>query len=156
MATFSIIGEMDKNIIESCIRLCEMLGKDDICRLGNMTLKCEGQKGSTTIPLRHQVLVEEFIEKLITYLDLQVLFAYCSNKGRDYRVLAYSKPKEEQLYIISMESAQYGILENFDVTFYTSLDTMYDQLCKSLAQLKHIDGEILEQQTPETLFRNFM
>lgn len=156
MVTFSIAGKMDNSIIESCKKLCELLSTEEIYGLGRITLECEEEKGTIIIPLRRQVLIEEFTEKLITCLDLQVLFAYCTNNGRDYRVIIYSIPREEQLYIISMESTQYGILEDITVTFYISLDTMYEQLYKSLAQLKHIDGEVLEQQTPEVLFRNFI
>jgi hypothetical protein len=52
-------------------------------------------------------MMEDFIDELTKYLAVEVLCAYCQNGGQDYKAIAYSKPYQEEMYVIVMESNQH-------------------------------------------------
>ena len=109
----------------------------------------------TTIPIRTQWWMEDLVDKLEKRIKVNILYAI-TDGGKDYRAIAYSIPYEDELYIMEIESHQYGITDKLTVAFYDSLDTMFEDIMFHLQKLATSDAEILEQEDIRTTFSHFV
>lgn len=126
--------------------------------LDETELKPRKDCSEVQINLLSQGWLEDLVEDLVKNINVNILYAIAQGSGKDYKVIAYSMPYEDEMYIIQMTSKQYGIIEEMSVAFYDSLDTMFDDV-KYQLQLLHFadeeDTEILEQEDPRTTFSHF-
>ncbi len=144
------------SIAENFNRFCEEIDNTALFKNEEIALQRSKKMGIATIHLKRQMMMEDFIDELTKYLVLDVLFAFCQNDGRDYKAIAYSKPYQEEMYVIFMGSNQHGLLEEINVVFFDSMDYMLEILKKLLHQLKNKNVEILEQQCETTFYKNFI
>lgn len=108
----------------------------------------------TDISMRTQWWLEDLVDKLVERINVNILYAV-TDGGKEYRVIAYSMPYEDELYILKLESHQYGIADHLTVAFYDSLDTMFEEIKYHLQELMVSDAEVLEQEDARTTFSHF-
>ena len=143
-------------IAENFDRFSEEIGNTALFTNEEVTLQRREKTGLVTFHLKKQMMMEDFIDELMKYLVLEVLCAYCQNEGQDYKAIAYSKPYQEEMYIIVMESNQHGLMDEISVVFFESMDAMLEMLEKQLHQLKGKQVEVLEQQHETAFYKNFI
>ena len=159
--TIRMAGDL---IAENFDRFSEEIGNTAREEIGNtalftneeVTLQRSEKSGMATFHLKKQVMMEDFIDELTKYLAVEVLCAYCQNEGQDYKAIAYSKPYQEEMYVIVMESNQHGLMDEISVVFFESMDAMLEMLEKQLHQLKGKQVEVLEQQHETAFYKNFI
>ena len=141
---------------ENFDRFSEEIGNTALFTNEQVTLRRSEKTGMATFHLKKQMMMEDSIDELAKYLAVEVLCAYCENEGQDYKAIAYSKPYQEEMYVIVMESNQHGLLDDISVVFFESMDAMLEMLEKQLLQLKGKDVEVLEQQHEKVFYENFI
>ena len=151
--TISMAGDL---IAENFDRFSEEIGNTALFTTEEVTLQRQEKSGLAIFHLKKQTMMEDFIDELMKYLVLEVLCAYCKNEGQDYKAIAYSKPYQEEMYVIVMESNQHGLLDDISVVFFESMDAMLEILEKQLHQLKGKQVEVLEQQHETAFYKNFI
>ncbi len=151
--TIRMAGDL---IAENFDRFSEEIGNTALFANEQVTLQRSEKTGMGTFHLKKQMMMEDSIDELAKYLAVEVLCAYCENDGQDYKAIAYSKPYQEEMYVIVMESNQHGLLDDISVVFFESMDAMMEMLEKQLHQLKGKGVEVLEQQREKVFYENFI
>ena len=151
--TIRMAGDL---IAENFDRFSEEIGNTALFTTEKVTLQRQEKSGLAIFHLKKQMMMEDFIDELMKYLVLEVLCAYCQNEGQDYKAIAYSKPYQEEMYVIVMESNQHGLMDEISVVFFESMDAMLEMLEKQLHQLKGRQVEVLEQQHETAFYKNFI
>ena len=146
----------DDLIVENFDRFSEEIGNTALFKNEQVTLQRSETTGVATFHLKAQMMMEDFIDELTKYLAIEVLCAYCQNGGQDYKAIAYSKPYQEEMYVIVMESNQHGLLDDISVVFFESMDAMLEMLEKQFHQLKGKGVEVLEKQREKVFYENFI
>lgn len=80
------------------------------------------------IPFIGQNIIEEVVETFAKRGNVNILYAVSRENDKNIKVIAYSMPYSDEMYVISMESHQYGVIEEIVVGFYDSMDEMFQDL----------------------------
>lgn len=80
------------------------------------------------IPLSNQAMMEDFVETLAGRVGTYILYAVSLENDKKLKVIAYSMPYSNEMYVISIESHQYGVIDEIVVAFYDSMDDMFQDL----------------------------
>lgn len=107
------------------------------------------------IPLLKQGWMEDFVDDVAQKLAVNILYATVTTDGKDYKVIAYSMPYMDEMYIMQINSTQYGIVEGISVAFYDSMEKMFDDIKYHLQLLHFSEAEVLEQEDSRTTFSHF-
>lgn len=105
--------------------------------------------------MKEQYLLENFISELAEKLHLHVLYASREEQGKVYKVVAYSTPTEDEMFVVYLSSTQYGIVDTMTVFFFDSLETMYYQLLTEKRRMPRLQKDILEQESYSQTLSNF-
>ena len=113
-----------------------------------------GNYAEVYLQLCSQAMIEELIDDLARKLGCHVLYAVKEGEGKDYKVIAYSMPVENRMYIIYISSWQYGVVDSMTVHFYDSMENMYRQITKEYTSAPK-QCFILEKEKFSEVLRNF-
>lgn len=106
-------------------------------------------------PMNEQCMLENFTSQLEEKLHVHVLYASREEGGKEYKVIAYSSPVEDEMYIIYLSSTQYGVVDSLTVFFFDSIETMYCQLLKERNLMPKIQRDILEKEPYAEMLSHF-
>lgn len=109
-----ILNERMKQLAENVIdRVCDS--------------NIDEEKGvvETDVLLKQQVVLKDFLGDLEQGLNAHVLFAKHTRKMDEQHAVAYCIDQELGMVIITVNSYQYGIVDEMYFSFYDSLDTMF-------------------------------
>ena len=82
------------------------------------------------IEFKGQHLMEEVTDQLERMLLVKVLHAYKTVDGKEYHAIAYPTPNESNLFVLFLNSYEYGIANFMIARFYDSLDMMFTDLAQ--------------------------
>uniref|UniRef100_A0AB33IZM8 Uncharacterized protein n=1 Tax=Prevotella sp. GTC17254 TaxID=3236794 RepID=A0AB33IZM8_9BACT len=105
--------------------------------------------------MNDQQMLENFVSDLADKLHIHVLYASREDNGRVYKVVAYSTPVEDEMFVLHLSSTNYGIVDSMTVFFFDSLETMYYQLLAERNRMSKRQGDILEQEDYVETLSNF-
>lgn len=149
---------IDNSIVKNFADFQEVLSNSGIFHCDNLHMKITNDIGTVTVPMLHQHMADDFLKELTNFLDVNILYAYKELDGSIYRIVAYTMPYHDEMYIVFVDSQQYGIVEEMHVAFFESLDVMFWWLRKGydevVAKEKQID--VIQMQTLTDLYRNFV
>lgn len=149
---------IDNSIVKNFADFQEVLSNSGIFQCDNLHMKITNDIGTVTVPMLHQHMADDFLKELTNFLDVNILYAYKELNGSSYRIVAYTMPYHDEMYIVFVDSQQYGIVEEMHVAFFESLDVMFWWLRKGydevVAKEKQID--VIQMQTLTDLYRNFV
>lgn len=95
----------------------------------NLPPFCHRKKHSEiTIPLIKQRMADDITDDLATRLDSHILFADRTLDGKKYRIIGFSKPTREKMYIFFINSLMFGVVEEVTFDFYESMEQMLVRL----------------------------
>ena len=139
---------VDEAIVQNFTKLQDLLANASIFMLDDLRIDISHNVGTATIPMEGQHMMEDVLKELQNHLNMNLLYAYRTLDGRRHKLVIYSMPYEDEMYIINMESQQYGIVEEMTVTLFESLDTMLSWLRSCLTPdegvIRHIETIVLE------------
>lgn len=139
----------DDIIVKNLTALQDMLDNMEMFRLDSLEMTIDKGVGTVTIPLRRQYMMESIIEALSTCVNINILYAWRSPDGSRKKTIAYSMPYIDEMFVIALQSQQYGIVEQLHLTFFESLDMMFAWLHACLTtMLEKQHNIIIEQQQP--------
>ena len=157
---FIITGEVDERIIGNLMGFLEATESMDKFKTDDLELtgKNDGNQATITIPLTRQEMIDDLIDLLVSKLLLQVLYLYSDKTGTNFQALVYSMPYQDEMYVVRIASGQCGIIDEIQVDFYASIETMFTHLRQELERLQQPqpDLDIEEQQHLDALLINFL
>lgn len=103
-------------------------------------------------PLKKQQMMDEFVDRLSHRLHLRVLFFSHDENRKEYRGVLYSMPYPEEMFVIHLESHQYGLVNEIKVVFYDSMDVMQKDI---LRVRDNASGEILQMANDVKIIKDF-
>lgn len=106
--------------------------------------------------LNSQVMMEDMAEELAEKLGVHILYAVKYDNGKIYKAVAYSVPVENRMYIVFLDSQQYGIMDSLTVYFYDSMDDMYKQVCKEYTNRPKTSVFVLEKEAYSKMLGSFI
>lgn len=150
-------GVVDETIVQNFTRLQDQLSNAGIFMLDDLRMDIVHNIGTATIQMGNQQMMEDVLKEIQNHMNVKLLCAYRTLDGSRHKLVAYSMPYEDEMYIISMESQQYGIVEQMTVTLFESLDIMLSWLRSCLLKMeeKEHEIEIFEMQEMADLYRIF-
>ena len=66
----------DDRIYQNYEKFCKDMENTDLLQIDNITLEREDNYGTVSIPLTQQMMMDDFIEQVMQFLNLKVLYAY--------------------------------------------------------------------------------
>ena len=109
------------------------------------------------IKLKKQQMLDDFTDGLEKRMMLNILYGKRSVDGQKYRVLAYSTPYKDEMFLIVLESYQYGIMESLTAELFDSMEKMFSFVRNCYLSLKDEPEWIfLEKQNAEDMFKVFL
>lgn len=105
--------------------------------------------------MKDQHILENLVSDLSKKLHVHILYASKEEDEKVYKVVAYSTPVEDEMFIIYLSSTQYGIVNSMTVFFFDSLETMYCQLLRERNRMSKLQKDILEQESYSETLSNF-
>ena len=126
----------------------------EVCNSLEMKTVLHGNDAEDYFQLCSQAMIEELTDDLSRKLGCHVLYAVKEGEGKDYKVVAYSMPVENRMYIIYISSWQYGVVDSMTVHFYDSMENMYRQITKEYTSAPK-QCFILEKEKFSEVLRNF-
>ena len=109
------------------------------------------------IALKKQQMLDDFTDSLESRMMQHILYIKRSIDGRKYRVLTYSTPYQDEMFLFVLESYQYGIMESLTAELFDSMENMFSFIKNCYLSLKDEPGWVfLEKQKPEEMFKVFL
>ncbi len=154
-----VVNEViDNSIVKNFANFQNVLSNSGLFQCDNLHMKITNDIGTVTVPMLHQHMADDFLKELTNFLDVNILYAYKGLGDSSYRIVAYTMPYHDEMYIVFVDSHQYGIVDEMHVAFFESLDVMFSWLRKGyddlIAKEKQID--IIQLQDLTDLYRNFV
>ena len=149
---------INDSIVSSFSAFQDMLVNVGTFKLDNLQLNISNDIGTVTIPLQTQTMIDAVLKDIENFTDVNILYFYKTLDGDIHKLIAYSAPYHDEMYIISINSIQYGIVEDMDVTFFESLDVMFAWLNNCLHNMleKQQKLDVIQQQSMTELYKFFL
>ena len=108
------------------------------------------------IPIRKQMMIDDLTTSLESKLNVNILHAVRSKDQRNIKVIFYSMPYKDEMFVISAASTEYGIVNGITIVVFSSLEYMFNYVRRIYQQYAGKKGwEILEAETPQEMFSHF-
>lgn len=118
-------------------------------------LQLQNTIAQTVLPLKKQQRIDSLAQMLAKELNVNILYSLKSNDGKDFKTMLYAMPYEDESYVIELSSVMYGITGKVNLTFFSSLDVMFNTLNSKYQNIDHDRWKILKLQRPEVFFSKF-
>lgn len=143
-------------ITRNFLHFLETIENDDRFDAMKPVLTISKDYGTATIPMSRQHTMDDVLSAISKKANVNILYQYRNKGGKDRKTIAYSMPYEDEMFIIGIESYQYGIVEEIDMTFCNSLDKMLSQLLKCRDFIHKKKVEIIEEQPLAEIYKIFV
>lgn len=150
----------DDIIVQNFEKLQDSLFPADIFNMETVSLKLSDNRGLSTLHLKQQQLIDDVLQMISDNLNIYLLYSYKSKNNSKYKVVLYSLPLQDEMFIIGLESEQYGIIEEINISLFDTLEVMFSQLKKGLESITELEASneinLNEKQTLATLYSQFI
>lgn len=133
----------------------QTVDESGIFLLDGLQLEVDGRTETVYIPTATQYMAEDLVEEFTEIINVNILYYVKSKDGSSVRIITYPMPYSSQMYVIDIDSSQYGIVEGVTITFFDSIDTMLDTLEKLLNNIHGKPVDIVRQQPKALLYQCF-
>lgn len=149
---------VDSSLIQSMSQFKERIEASGLFNLDNLRLNIsDNDKYATAVvTMKKQNMIQDITDILKKTMNVNILYSANEEKGRRWRTVTYSMPYHEEMYIIGMESEMYGVVEQINVTFFQSIDVMFEWLRDNLESMQNYNAMFLHIQEMTELYRIFM
>lgn len=108
------------------------------------------------IPTSSQYMAEDLTQILADSFHLNVMYAISEDSGKVIKVVAYSEPVEDNMYIIYISSTMYGVVDFITVHFFDSTEVMYMYLQKAYRMIPSNPSCVFEKQDVKDILKSFI
>lgn len=122
------VSESAQENFKDFLKTLEGNFKNSMFKTSDLQLIPRDKCAEVRIPLIGQEMAEEIVTTLATRINVNILYAVSTDNGRVVKVIGYSMPYSDEMYIISIESQQYGVIDEIIVAFYDSLEDMFQEV----------------------------
>lgn len=147
---------IDDSLVQNLNSFKETISASELFALDNLRFDMTGKVGTVVIPMTQQHMSNDFLDKLVELLKVNILYSKKTDDGRCWRTVTYSMPCHNEMYIIGMDSEMYGIVEEVTVTFFDTIDVMFAWLRDNLESMQSSKDIFLHKQETSELYRIFM
>lgn len=105
--------------------------------------------------LSTQIMIYDLTTLMVKELGLHVLYEACYSSGNNLKSVLYSTPSEKGMYVIVVSSSCYGVVNNFDITFYNSVEMMYSRVKAEYDNMLPNIASIIKRQKPGEILSLF-
>ena len=147
---------IDDSLVQDLNSFKETISASELFALDDLRFDITGKVGTVVIPMMQQHMSNDFLDKLVELLKVNILYSYKTEDGRDWRTVTYSMPSRKEMYIIGIDSEMYGIVEEITVTFFDTIDVMFAWLRDNLESMQSSKDMFLHKQETSELYRIFM
>ncbi len=119
------------------------------------SINSNNNRSIVRVTMKKQMMISDIIDKMEEIPFVKVLYASCDKRRCCYRRVIYSLPYNGKMFVMNVSSTMFGIVDNFIVTFYRSLDIMFNNIRKEYFAIQKSDYIILEKEQPTDLFSHF-
>ena len=102
---------------------------------------------NASFTLNRQTMAESIVSSLLDSFKLKQLAGFKSNDGTEVHYVLYSERTCNKMYVVHIDSFEYGLIEQISVSFFESIEKMYDYLARILNYVEGYRGVILESMT---------
>ena len=88
-------------------------------------------------------------------MKLSVFYILKQEVGSTFYSILYSRPVDDEMYIVYITSKMYGVVTSITAQFFDSIDNMYEQLLKDNKQFGQLEGDVIERQPVREMINNF-
>ena len=108
------------------------------------------------IPTVRQIMMDDLIQLFTETVAVNNLYlAYYPDKGRK-KWVAYSKPYPDEMFVVTIESWNHGIVESFFVEFFDSVEHLYGYLSERLTELSDDESCVIEKTSQQRMAANII
>jgi len=147
---------IDDSLVQNLNSFKETISASELFALDNLRFDMTGKVGTVVIPMIQQHMLNDFLDKLVELLKVNILYSCKTGDGRCWRAVTYSMPCHNEMYIVGMDSEMYGIVEEVTVTFFDTIDVMFAWLRDNLESMQSSKNIFLHKQETSELYRIFM
>lgn len=97
------------------------------------------------------ILIDDFIKTM----KLSVFYILKQEMGSTFYSILYSRPVDDEMYIVYITSKMYGVVTSITAQFFDSIENMYEQLLKDNKQFGQLEGDVIERQPVREMINNF-
>lgn len=83
-------------------------------------------------PFDSQIMLEDLIDQLSRDKEFHVLVASKSESEKDFRAVLYTTPYEHNMFVLTMTSHEYGVINDVVAKVYDDIESMYLSLRNEL------------------------
>lgn len=150
----------DNTIVENFIEFRDCMSGTEIFVLDEMPLTLSKDRALAVFQMRQQYMMDDVLMLIAEHLNVNILYSYKSENERQYKVILYSLPVHDEMFIIGLSSHQYGIIGEMNVTLFSSIEIMFKELKNSLESViqlyKNNEIHLNEIQDLTTLYEQFL
>lgn len=150
----------DNIIIQNFMSFLDNVSSAELFEKEDVPITLYDERGLVTLKTKKQHLIIDMLQHICDYLNVCMLYAFKSKNEKCHKVILYSLPVKNEMFSICLESYQYGIIEELNITFFSSLEIMFNELRKGLEEIDYLKDsgqvEINERQELTTLYSQFM
>lgn len=154
IGTLAVSETAQKNFNSFLDKVLEQMPSD--FSLEEAILKPRKNCSEVNMPLLKQAWIEDFTEDIESKLNVNILFASVKPDGKEYKVVAYSMPYLDKMYIIQVKSIEFGIVNEMSVAFYDSMEKMFEDIRYHKQILRLSEDEVLEEEDERTTVSRFL
>lgn len=102
---------------------------------------------NASFTLNKQTMAEPIVNSLLGSFKLKQLAGFKSNDGSEIHYILYSERTCNKMYVIHIDSFEYGLIEQISVSFFESIEKMYDYLSRILDYVEGYRGIVIDAMT---------
>lgn len=122
----------DDIIIQNFAKFQDTMSLTELFAMNKVSMMQDDNRGLAVFHMKKQELMFEVLQYISDNLNVCILYSYKTKNERVHKVILYSLPLKDEMFMIALESEQYGIVEEMNVTFFSSIEIMFNELRKGL------------------------
>ncbi len=107
------------------------------------------------VMLKRQLYLESYIDSLEKSFNLNILLASRKWDKSQYKLIAYHRPLEGEMYAVFIDSVQYGLIDSITFRVYDSIEIMLYNLQSEKKKIPQ-DWNVLEHQNYKEMLSLFV
>lgn len=88
------------------------------------------RKGHTevTFDLSRQYMIWDIKDILVNGTGMKILYASCTTDETSWKMIGFTQPCIEQLYMVFINSTEHGVVDNVTIDIYDSMEGMLESI----------------------------
>lgn len=161
METTTQIIDTARDVSESMLTrnfwaFLKAISSTELMDVSNPHLNIVKDMGFATIPVKEQMLLDDFVKMLKEVVNVNILYWVKTRDSQVSNVILYSMPYHDEMFVIGIKTQPLEIVNEIQLTFYESLDCMFNDLNAYLAKIETMKYIKVQKQQLAQLYHVFV